>query len=152
MYTPLHAVPAGSLEVVTDVSEAGPVEAGSAGLTLTCTVTEVISGLTNMPSAYWMGPSGPVTSGDDIVMTETFSNDTTVTVTLSFSSLHTSHAGLYTCQGTVVSPAAVDDVTVTSTPENVTVSCKCCGSSLCIDVMCDCVGVSLMQYPLQLWI
>ena len=99
-------------------------EAGSAGLTLTCTVTEVISGLTNMPSAHWMGPSGPVTSGDDIVVTETFSNDTTVTVTLSFSSLHTSHAGLYTCQGTVVSPAAVDDVTITSTPSTVTVRRK----------------------------
>ena len=116
---PFTIVPDGSLEVVTDVSEAGPVEAG---LTLTCTVTEVISGLTNMPSAHWMGPSGPVTSGDDIVVTETFSNATTVTVTLSFSSLHTSHAGLYTCQGTVVSPAAVDGVI--STPGSVTVSSK----------------------------
>ena len=124
MYIPLHAVPAGSLEVVTDVSESGPVKAGSAGLTLTCTVTQVISGLINMPSAHWMGPSGPVTSGDDIVMTETFRNDTTVTVTLSLSSLHTSHAGLYTCQGTVVSPAAVDDVTITSTPNTVTVRRK----------------------------
>ena len=147
-YTLLHAVPAGSLEVVTDVSEAGPVEAGSARLTLTCTVTEAISGLTNMPSAHWVGPSGPVTSGDDIVVTETFSNDTTVTVTLSFSSLHTSHAGLYTCQGTVVSPAAVDDVI--STLNTVTVRCKCCGYSLCIDVMYECM--CLMQYPLQLWI
>ena len=117
-------VPADSLEVVTDMSEAGPVEAGSAGLTLTCTVTEVISGLTNMPSAHWMGPSGPVTSGDDIIVTETFTNDTTVTVTLSFSSLHTSHAGLYTCQGTVVSPAAVDDLTSTSTPNTITVRCE----------------------------
>ena len=126
----LHSfpVPADSLEVVTYVSEAGPVEAGKPGLTLTCTVTEVISGLTNMPSAHWMGPSGPVTSGDDIVMTETFRNDTTVTVTLSFSSLHTSHAGLYTCQGTLVSPAAVDDVTIISTPDTVTVRCKCCAS------------------------
>ena len=148
MYAPLHVVPADSLEVVTDVSEAGPVEAGSAGLTLTCTVTEVISGLTNMPSAHWMGPSGPVTSGDDIVVNETFSNATTVTVTLSFSSLHTSHAGLYTCQGTVVSPAAVDDVTITPTADNVTVSCE--WSSLCIDVMYECM--CLMQYPLQLHI
>ena len=120
--SPVTVVPAGSLEVVTDVSEAGPVEAGSAGLTLTCTVTEIISGLTNMPSAHWMGPSGPVTSGDDIVVTETFSNATTVTVTFSFSSLHTSHAGLYTCQGTVVSPAAVDGVI--STAHTVTVSSK----------------------------
>ena len=128
----LLSVPADSLEVVTDVSEDGPVEAGSAGLTLTCTVTEAILGLTNMPSAHWMVPSGPVISGDDIVVTETFSNDTTVTVTLSFSSLHTSHAGLYTCQGTLVSPAAVDDVTITSTPHTVAVRCKYCGCSLCV--------------------
>ena len=118
------AVPTNPLEVVTDMSEDGPVEAGSAGLTLICTVTEVISGLTNMPSAHWMGPSGPVTSGDDIVMTETFSNDTTVTVTLSFPLLYTSHAGLYTCQGTVVSPAVVDDLTITSSPDIVSISCK----------------------------
>ena len=110
--------------MVTDVSEAGPVEAGSAGLTLACTVTEVISGLSNMPSAYWMGPSGLVTSGDEIVVTETFSNDTTFTVTLSFFSLHTSHAGVYTCQGTVASPAVADGVILISTSSKITVSCK----------------------------
>ena len=88
-------VPANSLEVVIDVSQAGNTD-----LTLTCTVTEIISGLTNKPCAHWMGPSGSVTSGHDIVVTETFSNDTTITVTLSFSSLQISHTGLYTCQGT----------------------------------------------------
>ena len=99
-------------------------EAGSGGLTLTCTVRETISGLTNMPSAHWMGPSGPVTSGEDIVVTEKVRDDTTATVTVTFSSLHTSHAGQYTCQGTVVTPAGVEDVTITSTPNTVTVSCK----------------------------
>ena len=105
--------------MVVDVSQAG-----SADLTLTCTVTEVILGLTNMPSAHWMGPSGPVTSGNDIVVTEILHNDTMVTAIISFSSLHTSHAGLYICQGTVVSPAAVDDMIITSTPDTFTVSCK----------------------------
>ena len=117
-------VPPGSLDVVSEVSEEGPVEAGSGGLTLTCTVRETISGLTNMPSAHWMGPSGPVTSGEDIVVTEKVRDDTTATVTVTFSSLHTSHAGQYTCQGTVVTPAGVEDVTITSTPNTVTVSCK----------------------------
>ena len=106
------------------MSEDGPVEAGSVGLTLTCTVRETISGLTNMPSAHWMGPSGPVTSGEDIVVTQIVHDDTTATVTVTFSSLHTSHAGEYTCQGTVVTPAGVEDVTITSTPNTVTVSCK----------------------------
>ena len=120
-------VPAGSLEVVTEVSEAGPVEAGSGDLTLTCTVREVISGLTNMPYALWSTASGPVTSGDDITLTDTLRNATHSTVTLS---LHTSHAGQYMCQGTLVSPASLDNIT--STPANVSVNvrCKCYGAQL----------------------
>ena len=120
-YVCIHVVPDGSLAVETDVSENGTVEAGSGNLTLTCTVSETISGLTNIPSAHW---SGPVTSGDDIVVTETVRNATTVTVDLTFSSLHTSHAGQYTCQGTLVSPAAEDNITSTSDPVSVSVSCK----------------------------
>ena len=127
MYT--TPVPPGSLEVETEVSEDGPVEAGSGGLTLTCTVRETISGLTNMPSAHWMGPPNSVVLGEDIVINQTHM---TATVNLTFSSLHASHAGEYTCQGTVVTPAGVEDVAIISTPITVTVSCKCCGSSLCI--------------------
>ena len=113
-----------------DISEDGAVEAGSGDLNLTCTVREVISGLTNMPYALWSTASGPVTSGDDITLTETLRNGTHSSVTLSFSSLHTSHAGQYMCQGTLVSPAAVNNIT--STPANVSVSvrCKCCGAQL----------------------
>ena len=133
-------VPPGSLEVETEVSEDGPVEAGSGGLTLTCTVHETISGLTNMPSAHWMGPSGPVTSGEDSVMTQTVLDNTTANVTVTFSSLHTSHAGEYTCQGTVVTPAGVENATINSTV-NVTVSCKCCGSCLSSSyILCICVS------------
>ena len=115
-------------------------EAGSGGLTLTCTVRETISGLTNMPSAHWIGPSGPVTSGDDIVMTQTVLDNMTANVTVTFSSLHTSHAGEYTCQGTVVTPAGVENATFNSAI-NVTVSCKCCGSCLSSSsILCICVS------------
>ena len=106
------------------MSEAGSVETGSTDLTLTCTVSEVISGLTNMPSAHWRTTSGLVTSGEYIIMSETLRNATTVTVALTFSSLHTSHAGQYTCQGTLVSPAAEDNIISTSDPVSVNVSCK----------------------------
>ena len=75
-----------------------PLVAGSVALTLECTVRETISGLTNRPSAHWMISSGPVSSGEDITVTESFRNATTATATLTFSLLHTSHAGLYTCQ------------------------------------------------------
>ena len=105
------------------VSEDGPRVAGSAGLTLTCAVSENISGLTGMPYAQWNSSSGPVTSGDDITVTEIFSNNTTSTVTLTFSSLHTSHAGQYSCQGTLTSPAT--ETNITSTPDNVTVTVRC---------------------------
>ena len=108
------------------MSGEGPVEAGSGGPTLTCTVHETISGLTNMPSAIWVGPFGPVEDGESVTLTGTISN-VTATLTLTFHSLLTSQAGGYTCQGTVVTPAGVDDVTITSTPPHyVTVSCKYC--------------------------
>ena len=133
------------------MSEDGPVEAGSGGLTLTCTVRETISGLTNMPSAHWMRPSGPVTSGEDSVVTQTARDNTTANVTLTFSSLHTSHAGEYTCQGTVVTPAGVENATINSTV-NVTVSCKCCGALCVLHDQLHLVYVSLLQCPPQLWI
>ena len=106
------------------VSDEGPDEAGSGGLTLTCTVRETISGLTNMPSALWVGPSGPVEDGESVTLTETTS-DAIATLILTFPSLLTSQAGEYTCQGTVVTRAGLDDVTITSIPPHtVTVSCK----------------------------
>ena len=105
------------------VSGEDPVEAGSGSLTLTCTVRETISGLTNMPSAHWVGPSGPVEDGESVTLTGTTS-DVTASLTLTFLSLLTSQAGGYTCQGTVVTPAGLDDVTNTSTPITVTVNCK----------------------------
>ena len=162
IFMPISAVPAGSLKVETHISQNGLIEAGSAGLTLTCTVHETISGLTGRPSAHWMTSSGPVSSGDDITVTETFRNATTARATLTFSSLHTSHAGLYTCQGTLVSPETADDITSTSDALPVTVSCRLFSalSTLCVRVcvMCTCVlhvcivFLSPTQCPPQLWL
>ena len=93
-------VPPDSLEVKTAVSQSGPLEAGNTSLTLTCTVTERTLGLTKMPSAIWMMAGSPVILGGDSNMV----NTTTAISTLSFSSLNTSHAGLYHCQGRLESP------------------------------------------------
>ena len=139
----ISAVPAGSLRVETHISQNGPLEAGTAGLTLNCTVSETISGLTNRPSAHWMTSSGPVTSADDNTVTETFRIATTVTATLTFSSLHTSHAGLYTCQGTLVSPAVADNITSTSDGIPVTIRCKYSFHTVC----CECVCVHAVPTP-----
>ena len=113
-------VPSGSLAVETEVSEEGAVEAGSGGLSLSCEVRETISGLSNMPSAEWVGPSGLVSSGEDISVT-IVQDDTTVNTTLTFLSVKTSHAGQYICQGSVQTPAPVGTVTINSTPTTITV-------------------------------
>ena len=114
-------VPSGSLAVETEVSEEGAVEAGSGGLSLSCRVHETISGLSNMPSAEWVGPSGLVSSGGDISITVDFQDDTTINTTLTFLSVSTSHAGQYICQGSVQTPAPVGTVANNSTPTDVTV-------------------------------
>ena len=107
------AVPDDPLSVETAVTHSGPLVAGSSYLSLTCTVSETIQGLTELPSAVWlMADTTPLTSGEDnITITETLTNDTTVVSTLSFSPLLTSHAGLYHCQATLHSPAVAGDIT-----------------------------------------
>ena len=140
----IFAVPAGSLRVET---QNAPLEAGTAGLTLTCTVHETISGLTGRPSAHWMTSSGPVSSGETITVTST-RDATTATATLTFSSLHTSHAGLYTCQGTLVSPAAADDITSTSDAVPVTVSCKLFSA---LSTLCVCAIKPLCVHVCSMW-
>ena len=106
-----------------ETSRTGSVVAGSEDLTLTCTVNKVIDGLTNIPSAQWMTTSGLVITGDDITINETIIDEMTTTVTLSFSLLHTTHAGKYMCQGTLELPATVTNFT--STPTNVSVNVMC---------------------------
>ena len=133
-------VPPHPLQVETEVSEDGPVDAGSGGLTLTSTVRETVNGLTYIPYGHWVGPSGPVNSSEGIVMIETRMHTegilSRVTITLTFSSLHTSHGGEYTCQWALFTPAeGGKTVTNSSTPLTVTVRCKWCGRSLCSDGM-----------------
>ena len=106
--------------MVVEISEEGPVEAGSEGLYLSCTVQETISGLTNAPTTQWVGPLGLVSSGEDVAVT-TIQNSTTTISTLTFSSLHTSHAGQYVCEGILQTLAPIGIITTTSRPSNVTV-------------------------------
>ena len=120
-YHSISPVPSRPLTVETAVSDTGPpLEAGNSGLTLTCTVTEVIQGLTEVPSAVWMTESGPVLSQ---YITGTV-NATTAISTLSLLSLNTSHAGLYHCQGLLQTPAMDGDITVNSSPISITIKCE----------------------------
>ena len=119
------SVPAGSLLAEARISVSGPTVGGMSGLTLNCTVSERISGLTSSPSAQWATMSGTV-SGRNIVVTETVRNDTTAVTTLSFApSLLTSHAGQHTCIGSLNSSAADDGIITTSAnPLSVNVTCE----------------------------
>ena len=103
------------------MSEEGAVGAGSGGLSLSCRISETISGLSNMPTAEWVRPSGLVSSGGDISVTVDFQDGTTVNTTLTFSSVHTSHAGQYICQGSVQTLAPMGNVTINSIPTTITV-------------------------------
>ena len=105
------------------VSDLDLMEAGGIGPTLTCTVTETILGLTNMPSAIWVnafGPGDSTAANDNIIR-----NATTAVTSLSFPELHTSHAGLYTCRG-VLNSSGVDDgtISISSSPAPVIVQCE----------------------------
>ena len=131
---------------MTDVSIPATLEAGSTGLTLTCTVSEAMPGLTNMPSALWMKDSLVVEgSAQSISLTEIFRNDTTALTTLSFSPLKTSHAGRYTCQGMLDSVAATNGIIATSA-EPVTVN-VICEYSHCIVNCCLCVFYNTVPTP-----
>ena len=109
-------------EVLESLSDT--VEAGGVGPTLTCTVSEAILGLTNSPSAVWVVEYGQLESVGGIAVIEIIRNGTTAVTTLSFVELHTSHAGLYTCQGILNSPAA-DGGTINITTPSVPVAVKC---------------------------
>ena len=89
--------------ITASVSQSGSVVAGSE-FNLTCVITEVIPGLTNMPSATWLGINNePVTSGNGITLT-TSRNDTSATAILNFNPLKASHGIVYRCNGSLTTP------------------------------------------------
>ena len=95
----------------------GSVTAGQK-YTLECNVS-IITGLTDTPTVTWLHPNG-TESGDSF----TISPDTPPSSsTLTFTPLTISHAGQYTCEGSIESPALDSPLTVRET-QNVTVQCN----------------------------
>ena len=68
---------------------------------LICTVTKTVGGLINSPTATWTTGGVAVTNGNGI----TVSTDAAKMVTLTFDLLRTSHGNMYSCDGTLTSPA-----------------------------------------------
>ena len=50
-----------------------------------------------LPHLTWVGPDGPITSGNDINLFSKNINETASQSTLVFHMIRTSHAGRYTC-------------------------------------------------------
>ena len=64
--------------------------------TLTCTVTSDIR-----PQMTWLGPNEQPVNGTGITLSPQSTNGLVSTVEITFSSLHTSHSGTYTCISTI---------------------------------------------------
>ena len=82
--------------------------------TLICSIIEVISGLTNVPTAMWMADGEPVTSGGDITIAMSALAPTAAAATLTIDPLRASHGKIYCCVGDLVSPAQEYSIQVTS--------------------------------------
>jgi hypothetical protein len=98
----------------TNVSTPQAAVAGQRNLIITCTVIKTKPRYTNLPSALWLTVSHSVLSAKDI------SNATTAISTLKFTSLHTSNAGQYICQGKIQDSSS-QYINSTSPPVSVTV-------------------------------
>ena len=66
---------------------------------LTCTVTS------DRPTQIqWLGPNGQLVSGEGITVSPQATNGVVSTVEITFSSLRTSHSGIYTCISNINNP------------------------------------------------
>ena len=94
------AVPSTAISIY--ISRSGSLVAGSE-FTLSCVVSELVVGLTEMPSALWENFAGAQISSE--VVLESSRTDGMAMAVLQFNPLKTSFSGGYTCRGTLVSPA-----------------------------------------------
>ena len=108
MYS-LLAVPSGAIQATITTSA---VAIARQQFNLNCVVSESISGLTNTPVAVWSQDGTLLRSENEFTVTSS-ANDTVATSVLTFTSLSSSDAGVYTCSGTLES--STDLVTVDET-------------------------------------
>ena len=96
---PSFSVVVPSPAISTDISMSGSLVAGSE-FNLTCVVSELISGLTDMPDVMWVRADGDVVPGA-VSVTRT---DGMAVAVLTFDLVRTSYSGEYTCTGSLASP------------------------------------------------
>ena len=104
------------------MSSLGTARAGMV-FSLTCTVSKTVNAFLNSPTATWTYTRGvAVTNGNGITVSNT-TEDMTVTSTLTFELLRTSHEGSFVCSGTLISPA-LDTALMRSTTEELKIQSK----------------------------
>ena len=102
-------------------SSSEPPRAGSQ-YTLTCIAVKITSGLTSSAQTHWTGPAGAaVITGGGILISGAVVEPLRTLQTVTFTSLSTVHAGVYSCDGTLSSPTLTIDYWTTMS-YNVTVS------------------------------
>lgn len=91
--------------VLVNPSSTGTPSAGSI-YTLTCIALKTVSGLTRSVQTLWTGPNGvPLVTNGSTVVAAAISESLSTTQNVTFGSLSTSDAGVYTCESTLSSPA-----------------------------------------------
>ena len=113
-------------------SRYGALSTGSR-LTLTCIAVKAVTGLTLPAETMWSGPNGTkMMTGGSIVVADAVVEPLRTLQTITFTSLTTSHAGVYNCRVALSSPAlTIPYRTITS--YTVSVSCKLHQNSLSLD-------------------
>ena len=107
--------------ITATVSSLGTATAGMV-YSLICNVSKTVGGLINSPTAMWTTGGVAITNGNGITISGTTEN-TTVTSTLTFDPLRTSHKGSFVCSGTLTSPA-LDTALMPSAMENLEIQSK----------------------------
>ena len=109
MYS-LIAVPSGAIQATITTSA---VAIAGQQFSLNCVVSETIVGLANTPVAVWSRDGTLLRSGNEFTVTSS-ANDTVATSVLTFTSLSSSDAGVYTCSGILESSMdlATEDETI----------------------------------------
>ena len=101
----ISSVPPSSLMTQISPSSTGTQRAGS-GYSLTCIALKTASGLTRSAQTLWRGPDGvAIITGGGITVADPVYESLRTRQTVTFSSLSTALAGVYTCEGTLSSPA-----------------------------------------------
>ena len=120
MYAILSIVPPDA--VTATVSNSSVTATAGMVYSLICNVSKTVSGLIDSPTATWTTGGVAVTNGSGITVINTI-GDTTVTSSLTFDPLRTSHEGSFVCNGTLTSPA-LDTALMSSATENLEIQSK----------------------------